>query len=487
MNATTRIERRKSTSYQIFKKTLLAMPNYSYILLSLFIVVCFAIFFTSSLDYKGKVALIVFVIAMILWIATKLPAGYVALGAILSIILLKGADASLLYDSFSLEIVWLMIGAFIIGEVIKVSGLANRIITNIMKNSATSNSVLFHVLIALLPLSIFIPSTSGRAAITLPVVKELAPFIQDDKHKQVLAMFVPTIILMTTSATLIGAGSHLIGVEILEKTTGETITYLNWLIWGVPFAIFISFVSYLAVRLLWMRGKSTPLLSLTKKHSIFTKNEKITEKEKKALIFIGTLFLLWVTEGIHGHDIGFITIMGALVFMSPKFGLLSWKQGVKSVSWNLILFVSAATALGINLVETGVVDWIESSIFQFVTSFSNFSVWGMLCFILLVSITSHLYITSHTTRAIVLVPGLLMLGTSFGFNGIAVLFLSLVGMNYCLTFPVSSKALLVYFEEEKISYKAKDLMRLSFLLMPIYFISILLFYYTYWDWTGLTL
>lgn len=135
--------------------------------------------------------------------------------------------------------------------------------------------------------------------------------------------------------------------------------------------------------------------------------------------------------------------------MSPKFGLLSWKQGVKSVSWNLILFVSAATALGINLVETGVVDWIESSIFQFVTSFSNFSVWGMLCFILLVSITSHLYITSHTTRAIVLVPGLLMLGTSFGFNGIAVLFLSLVGMNYCLTFPVSSKALLVYFEEEK--------------------------------------
>ncbi|WP_054860051.1 hypothetical protein [Gracilibacillus sp. JCM 18860] len=112
MNATTRIERRKSTSYQIFKKTLLAMPNYSYILLSLFIVVCFAIFFTSSLDYKGKVALIVFVIAMILWIATKLPAGYVALGAILSIILLKGADASLLYDSFSLEIVWLMIGGF---------------------------------------------------------------------------------------------------------------------------------------------------------------------------------------------------------------------------------------------------------------------------------------------------------------------------------------------------------------------------------------
>jgi hypothetical protein len=39
------------------------------------------------------------------------------------------------------------------------------------------------------------------------------------------------------------------------------------------------------------------------------------------------LFIGWVTESIHGYDIAF-----------------SWKQGIKSVSWILIIFVAAATA-----------------------------------------------------------------------------------------------------------------------------------------------
>ena len=45
--------------------------------------------------------------------------------------------------------------------------------------------------------------------------------------------------------------------------------------------------------------------------------------------------------------------------MMPHYGIISWKQGMKSVSWNLIVFVAAATALGKVLVDTGVVDWIE--------------------------------------------------------------------------------------------------------------------------------
>ncbi|MBM7679283.1 SLC13 family permease [Gracilibacillus alcaliphilus] len=482
------MERRKSTSFQLFKGYMFSLPNYAYILLSLFIVFCFAVLYASSLNYDGKVTLIVFAIAMTLWITTKLPAGYVALGALLLIILLRGSDTSLLYESFSLEIVWLMIGAFVIGEAIKVSGFANRMMEAVISRSTNSNGVLFYMMAALSLLSIFIPSTSGRAAITLPVVKELANVIKDKKQIQILALFVPTIILMTTSATLIGAGSHLIGVELLEKATGKTISYLQWLIWGLPFAVFISLVTYLVVRFLLVKKSSIPLSSAEiKNQSMRLKKRKMTKDEKRALMIIGMLVLLWLTEGLHGYDIGLITIIGALAFMSPKFGLISWKQGIEAVSWNLILFVSAATALGINLVDTGVVKWIETSIFQLITSFSDFSTWGMLCFILVVSITSHLYITSHTTRAIVFIPGLILLSTSFGFNTTAVLFLGLVGMNYCLTFPVSSKALLVYFEAEEMHYQAKDLMKLSMVLMPVYFISMLLFYFTYWEWTGLSL
>jgi hypothetical protein len=56
-----------------------------------------------------------------------------------------------------------------------------------------------------------------------------------------------------------------------------------------------------------------------------------------------------------------------------------------------------------------------------------------------------------------------------------------------MTFPVSSKALLVYFEEEEINYQADDLLKLSLILMPIYLFVMILFYFTYWRWTGMGL
>jgi len=97
------------------------------------------------------------------------------------------------------------------------------------------------------------------------------------------------------------------------------------------------------------------------------------------------------------------------------------------------------------------------------------------------------YMTSHTARAAALVPPLLYLAQSLDLNPTAVLFISTVGMNYCLTFPVSSKALLVFQELDGATYQPADLLRLSFVMLPVHLGLILLFSYTYWPWAGLML
>jgi hypothetical protein len=60
-------------------------------------------------------------------------------------------------------------------------------------------------------------------------------------------------------------------------------------------------------------------------------------------------------------------------------------------------------------------------------------------------------------------------------------------MNYCVTVPVSSKALLLFYEEGKISFNASHLLKISAILMPLYILAIMLFYFTYWQWTGMHL
>lgn len=194
-----------------------------------------------------------------------------------------------------------------------------------------------------------------------------------------------------------------------------------------------------------------------------------------------------MTESVHGLDIEFITVIGAILFMMPNFGIISWKQGMNAVSWNLIVFVASATALGKVLVDTGIVKWIEQEMLGVLHLFTDAPEWAIVLIILVVTVTSHLYITSHTTRAIVFIPGLILFSEMIGVNPSTVVFLSLIGMNYCVTVPVSSKALLLFYEEGEISYDARNLLKISMLLMPLYILVILLFYFSYWQWTGMRL
>ena len=55
----------------------------------------------------------------------------------------------------------------------------------------------------------------------------------------------PVIILMSTSATLIGAGSHVIGIGLLESTTHQSISYMQWFIWEFHFPLLLQYLHLL--------------------------------------------------------------------------------------------------------------------------------------------------------------------------------------------------------------------------------------------------
>ncbi|MBD7938639.1 anion permease [Cytobacillus sp. Sa5YUA1] len=441
---------------------------------------------SDELTYDAKVVLIVFLLTLILWTGTRLPVGYVAIGSLLLLIFLNAAEQELLYTSLSTEIIWMLIGAYIIGEGFRSSGLSGRMTSFIIERANHTQHILFYLLLALLPLSFIIPSTSGRAAIMQPIVKDISQQLNSVREKEILALFVPVIILLTTSSTLLGAGSHLIGNELLEANGGERISYINWLIWGLPFSItiglvaFIIFIIFFSRALIYRKNKTTRINKRSNPQPLMT-------IEKKTITILTILIVLWVTESYHQVDLGLITMLGAFALMTPKYGVISWKKGLQSVSWNLILFVASATALGKQLVETGAVHWIENGVFQLLQIFSFIPDGGLVAIMILIAITSHLYITSHTTRAVILIPSIIMLSYSLQLEAQTMVFLSLIGMNYCLTFPVSSKALLIYFEDEGCRYNAKDLSKMNLILMPIYFLLMIIFLYTYWHWTGLTI
>ncbi|MET1030402.1 SLC13 family permease, partial [Domibacillus tundrae] len=249
-------------------------------ILALIVLYALIITFIDSLTYSGKIALFAFLSAMTLWVATKIPAGLVAIGILVFVILMKASTPELLYASLSEEVVWLMIGSFMIGEAVKRSGLAERFSRMVLRSG---RSVLSRFTSILLLSAFFIPSTSGRAALSMPMMKQMR-FSFSQKENEALAMMAPVIILMSTSATLIGAGSHVIGVGLLETAAGETISFVQWLVWSVPFTVTITFLSFYMMKWrLWPKKEAhEEKISIEE-----TGSEPLSEKEKKTAWLVG--------------------------------------------------------------------------------------------------------------------------------------------------------------------------------------------------------
>ncbi len=442
-----------------------------------------AINFAQDLSIAGRWSLLIFCSTVILWTLTKLNVSYVALVATLALVLTRAVPQALFFESLGHEIIWLMIGAFILGAAIQKTGLSARLNQLIMGRVKTVSGLFWAMTAFIIPLSFLIPSTSGRAAVTLPIFRSVTTEIRDPKISRGLAILIPTIILVSTIVSLVGAGSHLIANELLTQMTGQHISFGQWALYGLPFGIIASFGACGAILYAFLdrrqRQKPIQISAESAVKSNLSRLECMT-----LLIAIGML-ALWLTEGLHGLKIATVSIFGAALLALPNIGVMSWKDALKSVSWNLIIFVSSALVIGHSLVQSGASKWVIDHTFNMSGIANQESQIMILLILTAIALTSHLYMTSHTARAVALVPAFLSLAATLNLNPVAVMFIGTLGMDYCLTMPVSSKALLIFQDCEEKTFKSRDLLRLSLIMIPLHLGLVIVFYLTYWQWVGL--
>jgi anion transporter len=444
-----------------------------------------AINFAQDLSIAGRWSLLIFCSTVLLWILTKPNVSYVAMVATLALVLTRTIPQGRVFEALGNEIIWLMIGAFILGSAIQKTGLSARLNQLIVDRAKTVSGLFWLMTALIIPLSFLIPSTSGRAAVTLPIFRSVATELRDPKISRGLAILMPTIILVSTIVSLVGAGSHLIANELLMQMAGQHISFGQWALYGLPFGIIASFVSCGAILYIFLdrRQRKQPL-QISIESAV---KSKFSRMECMTLLIALSMLALWLTEGLHGLKIATVSILGAVLITLPNVGVMSWKEALKSVSWNLIIFVSSALVLGQSLVQTGASKWVIDHTFNMSGIANQESQVMVLLILTAIALTSHLYMTSHAARAVALVPAFLSLAATLNLNPVAVMFIGTLGMDYCLTMPVSSKALLVYQDCEDKTFNSRDLFRLSLIMIPLHLGLVVVFYFTYWHWVGLKL
>ena len=202
----------------------------------------------------------------------------------------------------------------------------------------------------------------------------------------------------------------------------------------------------------------------------------LSTKEKGWLVLIGAVVILWALEDLHGISGTVLVCIGTAAMFPAQ---LLRPRDIKEVNVPLLLFLTAAFAIGGGLKGCGVADLVFS---QFVPLFpDSFSVeYALLA--LLTTIALHMLLGSNITAMSVVVPGLMSIGA-----GVApsVPLLLIIFLGICGHSLLPFHHVLLLMGEGKGHYTGKDLLRhtlpITILIVPV----VLVLYLGWWRIIGL--
>jgi solute carrier family 13 (sodium-dependent dicarboxylate transporter), member 2/3/5 len=443
----------------------------------------------GSID--ARVTLTVFVVAIAAWMCDRYDDTLVAVTAAIAVVIAADVSPETLFSSLGESTVWLLIASFVLAAAVTTTGLADRYALRIVRGAPTVTALFWRISAGLCASTFLVPATSGRAAMVLPIYVGLSRAIGDRRISRALALLMPAIILLSAGGSLLGAGAHLVTLELLSQAGQESIGFGRWLMLGIPFALVSSATAVVAITRLFLTDEER-----TRPLDI---DEALTQASPAAIgaptdaqhrvkwVLIGTL-VMWATTSIHGYSPAIIALIAAVVLCAPSTGVVTLAKALDHVPWNLLLFLAATLALGHALVASTAAAWLTGGFLDKASQLPGFVV---VFAVIAVSLVAHLLVGSRSARSGVLIPIIILLADATGLDASALAFISTMAAGYCLTLVVSAKPVAMFANPHEdpavATFSPSDLLRLSAVLMPVQLVLLSVFALFVWPILGLSL
>jgi sodium-dependent dicarboxylate transporter 2/3/5 len=431
----------------------------------------------DDLSRDGRITLIVLMLALIGWSVTRVGDTLIGLAAALALAAAGVLSTEKMFGALGHDLIWLLVAAFIISAVLRASGLLERLVFAVLHRLVTVRRLFLGLTGVIAATAFVIPSTSGRAALLLPVFVAVAERIDSERIVRALALLFPTIILLSAAGSLIGAGAHIVAADFIERTTSERIDYLGWLVMALPFALVSSALAVLTILRLFLTSEEASRHI----HIASVRRERLTRQELAIASIVLVTVGLWMALPLHGLSVALIALIGALSLQLPGVTPLAPREAFKAVNVELIVFLAATFAIAEALSQSGADRWLAQGIVQMLPISVGRSTPFIVALVALVSLLAHLVIASRTARATVLIPALALPLAGLGHDPKLLILVTVMGTGFCQTLAASAKPVALFAHTERPTYAPGDLLRLSAVLLPMLFALLMLFALAVWS------
>jgi di/tricarboxylate transporter len=432
----------------------------------------------------GRMALAIFALAVIGWTMTRIGDATIAFLAVFALVAAGLLTQDQVQAVLGGDLTWLIACSFVMAAVLRETGLARALSLPLIRK-ARHVPLLFRNMTLLIAATAFvIPSTSGRAALLLPVFVALADALDNARLTRALALLFPTVILLSAGGSLIGAGAHLIAVDTMRAAgAGDVPGFLGWALLALPVSLVSCLVASRLIQSVFLTRAERQLALDLADVPVEAPSLQANRAGLIALVAVG----LWATERWHGMAMAHVALVAAILMTIPAVTGVKLKTALKAVEWELVLFLAATLAMGQALIASGAVSDLVRLVSGLRAGDGILRVEHIAVLIVGVAMVSHLLITSRSARAAVLLPALAMPLAGAGYDPVAVALLLTLGTGYCQTLMASAKPVALFGNLDRPTYSAGDLALLSLLLAPVMGLLLVGTALYVWPWQGATL
>jgi sodium-dependent dicarboxylate transporter 2/3/5 len=406
----------------------------------------------------------VFALVVVFWVSEAIPLAATALLGPALAVALGVAPAKSAFASFGHPIIFLFIGSFLISGAMIVHGLDRRIALFVLSRAWVGNRPT-RILLAFGAIAAFLSmwmSNTATTAMMLPIGLGVLRTLSDRRDDSGDWPYATGLMLMIAFscnvggiATPVGSPPNLIAIGLIEEILGRSISFFEWMSFGLPIAVVLFGFLYFLLR--WMFAARLPAIEGAMEvireeraaHGGWSNGERVA---------LGSFLLavaLWTLPGLVSVVLGSASplaihlkallpegasaiLAATLLFVVPvnwkarRFAL-DWNQAAR-IDWGTILLFGGGLSLGGLAFKSGLAAALGSGI-------EGFSVGLPVALIALLALYAGDFMTevmSNTATANLLIPIFLVLAASTGEASILPALAATLGCSLAFCFPVAT-------------------------------------------------
>ncbi len=168
-----------------------------------------------------------------------------------------------------------------------------------------------------------------------------------------------------------------------------------------------------------------------------TATEPLSRSEARTLAVLALVSVLWLTDSIHGLSPAIPALIGAVLLVCPKIGVLGWKDFESRLWWGLVLTVGASLSLAQAMIQAGTADWLGKNFFMLLTSMTERPM-ALLAGLIVATTVVHIAITNLAACIALLVPITMTIGRDAGINPIVCALIVTIVVDSVILYPVQT-------------------------------------------------